>query len=277
MFGISKSLKFYRESKNLSKKEFCLGVISASYYSKVENEICNISADLLVNILNNNNISPSEFFLRVNNNKEPDFIILYRKIILAYYSQNIENLRNIKGDIESSNEFFDVLTLLIQKLEKEELTFEIQEKLMLHLLNVSSWTEQYILLFTLTTNVLVADDLFMISSFFIKSINKSHLLKVYEKEIKIAILNIIYIFLEKKMMKEAEYFIIFSEQTFNSPLSLYDKVILDFYKNYIYFFNKEDGNEVIFLEKCKNIINQLNYYELTYTVKMLENLLINIR
>ncbi|MFW3589646.1 helix-turn-helix domain-containing protein [Vagococcus fluvialis] len=276
MPNVSQSLKFFRESKLLTKKEFCSGIVSASYYSKVENGISNISADLLIRILNKNNISASEFFFRVNNNKELEFNVLYKKIILAYYSQDIEKLLKIQGNIEASDLFFNVLALLIEKTKNEELDIEIQEKLKLSLLNVNNWTEQYILLFTLTTIVLSEKDLFMISSFFIKSISKSNSVEMYEKNIKIAILNIIYIFLKQKMLKEAEYFIIFSDQTFNTPLSLYDRVVLDFYKNFILYLKKEDKNSTYFLEKCKNIVTQLDYYELNYTVTMLENLLIEI-
>lgn len=276
MPNISQSLKFFRESKLLTKKEFCSEIVSASYYSKVENGVSNISADLLIKILNKNNISASEFFFRVNNNKELEFVLLYKEIILAYYSQDIEKLLKIKENVKTSDLFFDVLVLLIKKIKKEELDIEIQEKLKLVLLNVNNWTEQYILLFTLTTVILSEKDLFMISSFFIKSINKSNSVEIHEKSIKIAILNIIYIFLKQKMLKEAEYFIIFSDQNFNTPLSLYDRIVLDFYKNFILYLKKEDKNSTYFLEKCKNIVTQLDYYELNYTVKMLENLLIEM-
>ncbi|MBP1041894.1 helix-turn-helix transcriptional regulator [Vagococcus sp. BWB3-3] len=79
--AISETLQYFREGMLLSKKEFCEGILSSSYYSKVESGHSNISADLLLELLRKNNISSTEFFLKVNNSQEDQFIVSFEPLM----------------------------------------------------------------------------------------------------------------------------------------------------------------------------------------------------
>ena len=59
---IGELLKDYRIKQGKTQREFIAGIVSQSYYSKVEKEIHRITADDLLEILNHNGIPVKEFF-----------------------------------------------------------------------------------------------------------------------------------------------------------------------------------------------------------------------
>ena len=59
---IGKLLKQTRRSLGLTQTEMAAGIVSTSYYSKVEKNISQITADNLIGLLQYNNISVQEFF-----------------------------------------------------------------------------------------------------------------------------------------------------------------------------------------------------------------------
>ncbi|MGZ0155721.1 Rgg family transcriptional regulator [Lactobacillus johnsonii] len=98
---IGELLKDYRIKQGKNQREFIAGIVSQSYYSKVEKEIHRITADDLLEILNHNGIPVKEFFEKLEidpNQWQIDKINkLMEEITEASYSeQAIDQIRKIR-------------------------------------------------------------------------------------------------------------------------------------------------------------------------------------
>ena len=98
---IGELLKDYRIKQGKNQREFIAGIVSQSYYSKVEKEIHRITADDLLEILNHNGIPVKEFFKKLEidpNQWQIDKINkLMEEITEASYSeQAIDQIRKIR-------------------------------------------------------------------------------------------------------------------------------------------------------------------------------------
>lgn len=98
---IGELLKDYRIKQGKNQREFIAGIVSQSYYSKVEKEIHRITADDLLKILNHNGIPVKEFFEKLEidpNQWQIDKINkLMEEITEASYSeQAIDQIRKIR-------------------------------------------------------------------------------------------------------------------------------------------------------------------------------------
>ena len=74
---IGSLLKEYRLKQNKSQRKFIGSIVTQSYYSKVERNIHQISADELIAILNRHHIDNAAFFAHLsssNSQKKRDFI-----------------------------------------------------------------------------------------------------------------------------------------------------------------------------------------------------------
>lgn len=60
---IGSLLKEYRLKQNKSQRKFIGSIVTQSYYSKVEKNISQITADNLIGLLQYNNISVQEFLI----------------------------------------------------------------------------------------------------------------------------------------------------------------------------------------------------------------------
>lgn len=90
---IGTQLKTTRLLLGLTQEQFSAGIVTESYYSRVESNKSNISMDSLLKILNYNQVSLYDFFepiIRENINQE----LILAKIMLAILKKN--NLNNSK-------------------------------------------------------------------------------------------------------------------------------------------------------------------------------------
>ena len=102
---IGELLKDYRIKQGKNQREFIAGIVSQSYYSKVEKEIHRITADDLLKILNHNGIPVKEFFEKLEidpNQWQIDKINkLMEEITKASYSeQAIDQIRKIREKVK---------------------------------------------------------------------------------------------------------------------------------------------------------------------------------
>ena len=260
---ISSSLKFFREGIPLSQKDFCDKVISPSYYAKVESGSSNISADLLLEILKKNNISAREFFFKVNDMKEENHLLLFKEIRKTYYSNDadkLQKLEKINQSLSPNDIFYSVSFLMIQKIKGEPFDYNKVVEIEEELLDTNIWREYHILVFILSTKILSAEKLILVSSFFLKSASESSTYVLYEKDIILSVLNIIQACLEEELFEEARYFIMFMNRSMYNHFYLFEKTLLDFYENIIKMQDEEKYKESLL--KCRNIISLLEEYEM---------------
>ena len=92
---IGELLKEYRKNQHKNQKEFTAGIVSQSYYSKVEKNIHRITADDLLQLLDQNSISIKDFFekLKIDSYQEQLDKInqFFKELTQASYSDNAVN------------------------------------------------------------------------------------------------------------------------------------------------------------------------------------------
>ena len=88
---IGQALKDTRKALGLTQTEMAAGIVSPSFYSKVERGVHDIGADELLAILNANNINYTEFFghLKSNNLMQEDYL---QEINQAYQHEDKNRL-----------------------------------------------------------------------------------------------------------------------------------------------------------------------------------------
>ena len=89
---ICKLLKEARLKKGLSQKQFSDGIISTSYYSKVEKNDHRITAEDLIALLEHNNIPMWSFFkeLSMKGDIQHEYVLdLEAEVMNAYYRSDV--------------------------------------------------------------------------------------------------------------------------------------------------------------------------------------------
>lgn len=137
---IGELLKKNRLEMRLTQKQMCAGVMSVSYYSKIENNTHRIGAADLIGILNKQSISPAVFFHDYNSTLEEKSHI--RQILYdlyeAYYAHNGKKIQQLlvetkEADIQKSKKEIVVTEIkLIDAILKEDYsTISPKDKLLL--------------------------------------------------------------------------------------------------------------------------------------------------
>lgn len=259
------TLQFFREGLNLTQKEFISNLITTSYYSKVERNESDLTTDKLMKLLNQNNISISEFYFKLNDGQEETFILLFKKIRLAYYENNVESLKEIQSTMLNDEPYYVIINLLKDDIQLVNLNIKDIEKINNYLIDVNQWKESDILLFILATKILPVDKLLFMIKLFFKSITESNVPKIYEKDFLLALFNIIYVCLKEGRIDEAEYLLILPDKVMTLPYSLFEKMLLKFYKQFILY--KKEINNPIYLNECKKIVAIFKEYDLSILVR----------
>ena len=97
---IGQVLKEYRLHAGLTQTEMAAGLVSESFYSKVERGVHEIHAELLIKILEDHNFDVIAFFQRVIKPVNSYFDI-ESKIIIAKNTKNLAMLDKIKKDLKN--------------------------------------------------------------------------------------------------------------------------------------------------------------------------------
>lgn len=138
-------------------------------------------------------------------------------------------------------------------------------------MEIHRWSEYHILLFILLTKLLVAEELILLFGLFAKSIQDTSTYKIYEKDIILALLNIVGLCIEQKKISEAEYFLTLLPQILNNPSYLLEKMVIDFYEHLILITKNIDKE--LNIEVCYQLIESFKKYKMTVLSKVLENLI----
>lgn len=114
---IGELLKKFRVKQLKTQKEWAAGVVTPSYYSKVEKNLHRITAEDLIAILRINHVKPWEFFNQLDENQQAQnvaFNEIEEEVNRAYYQNNPKKIEEIRQYVENSDiENKDKLLLLI--------------------------------------------------------------------------------------------------------------------------------------------------------------------
>ena len=99
---IGNKLKKLRQELGLTQTEMAAGVISVSFYSKVERGLNDIGVNDFLDILQKHDISPQKFFedFKTNKDNRKQVLVLMNKFIKAAYGDNDLELKKIIKALE---------------------------------------------------------------------------------------------------------------------------------------------------------------------------------
>ena len=284
---IGELLKQYRIKQNKRQKDFAAGIVSPSYYSKVEKNIHRITAEDLLAILAHNKISVSDFFARLatdpNQVQIQTMNKLFDKLDEAFYSENIEkNLTSFKKQVKQADlnddrkeELILIADGLIETLKTElasfdnEVRLKIKEKLF-------SMPEFDIYKLTLYTNFMSFYDFDANQEIVRQIIKQFHLAQ--SREVQTVLLAIISNLLgeavKEEKYSEATSFIDFAKTIPSSATGLWYKLPIEFYAQLIAYH--QDKNKV-HLNKCRVLIESMELGGVTNLSELMRRELDKVR
>ena len=154
---IGELLKEYRQKKGLTQKQFADGIVSTSYYSKVEKDEHRITVEDLIAILEHNNIAMWTFFRRLSlkGDFQHEYIAkLENDVLDAYYHSNKKKIEEIRQEVDSSTvpnkeEYLLLIDGWLENLKTktEEPNLEVRNALKDKVFNIPDVTKEKLNLF----------------------------------------------------------------------------------------------------------------------------------
>lgn len=260
---IGELLKEYRQKKGLTQKQFADGIVSTSYYSKVEKNEHRITVEDLVKILEHNDIAMWTFFRRLSlkGDFQHEYIIkLENDVLDAYYHSNKNRIEEIRQEVEKSTvPNKDEYLLLIDgwlenlKTEDEEPNLEVRKALKDKIFNIPDITKEKLNLFCnfmefydLESNVMITKN--AIDKFIDSNDTES-------QEVLLAIIdNLLYLSIKENNYNYVDYLISNAEKLPIKPQFYFYQSVISFYKhlaNYHFNSNQDD------VSACQSIIKSM--------------------
>lgn len=268
--NLNEALKLFRENLDLSKKQFNNEVISDSFYYKVENGANNISADLLFSVLKENDISVSEFIHKADDGLI-SFVNRYIRIKELMYSKDIKGLSEYKNNKELTIGK-TIIDGLIEKNKSNHVSDEIQVRLTEFLCSFNAWNEKHFLTYCLAVKLLSLDNILKLESIYSSSINNDYYKTTYQKDYYAMKISIVYQACCEKEYNVAQKYLLNLKKVLNSELYLYEKIMIDFFENYI-AYREKNCKKTAYYQNCVSALSIFKIYDNMFIESLLTYLL----
>ena len=257
---IGELLKEERMEKGLTQKQFADGIVSTSYYSKVEKDEHRITAEDLIAVLEHNNIPLWSFFkeLSLKGNFQHEYKInLEAEVMDAYYHSDSKRLEEIIQDLNNSNEPDKKDDLLIVegwleslKEDDEEPNIEVREALKDRVFNIPNLNKEKLTLFCNFMDFYDLDSNIAIAKNAINKFIGSNETEIQEVLLAI-IANLLCLSIKENNYSYVDYLVTTSEKLPLKPQFFLYKHMIYFYKHLSsYHFNHKNED----LDNCHIII-----------------------
>ena len=253
---IGELLKEFRIRNLKTQKEWTAGIVSPSYYSKVEKGIHRITAEDLLAILTANQIKPWDFFNKLSPDQAQDNVASFieDEVNRAYYQNDIQKIRQIRQYVaESDFKDQEKMLLLIdfELADAENKVADLSEvkknKLKSWLFDQNDFDEKalriyinLIPIYDLKSNLLIGKK--VVEK--LKNISKPR----QQEELLGVICNLLMICIEQQAYNEARYFVKAAKNVKTRPELFFLKNVLVLLENMI-SYHFEHKSE--YLSKCK--------------------------
>ena len=266
---IGKLLKEARLKKGLSQKQFSDGIISTSYYSKVEKNDHRITAEDLIALLEHNNIPMWSFFkeLSMKGDIQHEYVLdLEAEVMNAYYRSDVKKLKQIKQEIENSNRkdkenFALVVSGWIENLKEDDEApdIEVRNALKDKIFNIDNFDHEKLSLFCNFMSFYNLEDNFMIVKNIIGKFITNNETGAQANLLAI-IANLLCMSIEEKNYSYVDYLVSSAEKLPLKPQLFLPKEMICFYKFLIQYQTSKDE---VNLSKCRNIIENIKLVGMT--------------
>lgn len=269
---IGEALYYYRKKLGLTMEEMSVGIVTPSFYSKVEKGIHRISAEDLFHILNTHGIDITKFVRSVNISSDSLGFDRAQHQILQYYtryqSQNLIQLKNqFQGDSSLNQLEKDLLTAIVDvyladlnddiSMVAENTKHFLQDKLF----NAENWDSYKLSLYT---NIMDLYDLEVNRQMIFSILRKN--LDAYTSKQRMMILailnNFIYTCIRENEDKLARYCLTIINKEVTLYENLPEKIHALFYQELLAYRATPHSLHV---DKIERIIDSLSLYGLEET------------
>lgn len=262
--SIGKALKEIRIHKGISQKEAAGGIVSPSFYAKVEKDQSHISADLLFAIIDNLNVDLDEFRFIENGYQEPLSKQLLSRCVRYYTEIDIKKLRELKNEVDQLHEkeprgFLERLSIilycLIEGLLHEEgktkYDANIVQPVKDYLFAVETWGWYEITLFRTCAMIFDIDTVLLLANQALKNLRHYSGFDAFESDVLLTIGNIVISCLRYDYIDEADYYLHLAKRQQKNPTLLFERNALYFLEG---ISDIKKGNTVSGIEKSQRSI-----------------------
>lgn len=258
-----------RNAKGFSQKEAAGTEISCNHLSSFENGHTILSTNHFLVVLQNINTNMYEFQYMYNDYLRQKDVLLYSSSIEeAYQHQNIAQLSVILEQIKASLLMTPYLKkLLLDKIHVETILSLFDSSftpapteinyLKQYLTELKEWGQYDILLLGHCSPALDSYTLYGLVQNLIKPTQSQTKLHYIRLALIQTVLNVISIFIDRKMYPLASEFIVYLENSHISDLYMYEKFTL-VYSKFLSAYKQGDDSAIDILKKCQEILTFCN-------------------
>ncbi|MGX7418847.1 Rgg family transcriptional regulator [Carnobacterium gallinarum] len=264
---IGNTLKRIREAKNFTQKEISEGILSLSFYNKIENGKNSLTVQLFFEILNRLNVDFDEFFFIHNNYTKNIYDNYWYKIYDFYYlsdSIGLEKLiESLALDYQNTKNITlnhllhlaHIVNCRIKNILPDE---KVIEEICTYLLSIESWTKYEIRLFISIMDVFDFELLLILSRKILSRLRNYSKNQEYAHFMNDALINLIIICLESGKINDSLYFLNLLKSQRLDGKHLYEKNIVNFLEGiYLLSLGDKKGEE-----KANKTIEIFEYLEM---------------
>lgn len=266
---IGKTLKIIRENRGLSQQAFSKGIVSPSYYSKVEAGSSEISANLLFELLEASNTTIKEFYYIKKSYKSESQINIFKQMRLYFNKGDLSALVTLETELRersTDDNYLLIIENLKNYLQENKLDQNALMTLKKYLGNIPSWGHYEFQLFALCSYLFEAGTLILLSNNIVRNIEKYEDFANYEQDLLTILINLVRALLRGNKIDEAHYFLQLAKSTHKNPLFIYEKLLIEYFDCLLHLKDKRKESET----KANEIINFFKRIDLVHTAKNLD-------
>lgn len=233
---IGQTLKLFRLNYKKSQQEFCQSIVSISYYAKVEKDKSNISAELLFQLLEANNISIKEFYLIKNEHLELTENHLFNQIKKYYYTSNKQGLSEVLEDLEDipnkkvKHDYIVLTKALIDLLEGKNFDTNQENYFKEYLFQIEVWGRYEYRLFSLCAILFDLNTLQWLTHKIMSKLAYRSQYTGFEEDISRTLIHLTIPFIQQRRFKEARHYLSIIETILEGTTLVYEKLLMELLK-----------------------------------------------
>lgn len=233
---IGEALKYDRITLGLTQTQMAAGLMSESFYSKVERGVHSIDADLLIKLLHKHGISAQSFFYLIDRNDKELFLEDSQRLVIASNKRDLKEVDKIIQELKDKNapKWIQTNAAKIRTWmtsSNEGIIQEEKDKVKKRYLLADKWSIALINALQLNIYVLDFEDLYQIINIaykkFEKATNQDELSELYMEINAVAFLARCY---HESDKKHAQSSLDFLHSTRLIPSSFYGRIFAAYYE-----------------------------------------------
>lgn len=206
-----KTIKKIRTEKGLTQKSVAEGIVTLSYYSRIEREISEPTVSVFLKILHRLHLDFDEFMFIHKNYRESSDERLWFTLTELYHSGDIQTLKKYKEFfLTRSNRdasLIDVIDLFILRLSKQKIEPINTESIINRLMNIENWTSSEVKLFTTIMDMLPIETIIVMVDHLLKRRNLYMKSKGYNSPYSKILINSILVCIDTNHLNKAAVYL----------------------------------------------------------------------